>query len=768
MRNLLSELKRRKVFRVAAMYVLASWLLLQVADVLASILELPPWAGKLVFFVLVIGFVPAMVLAWAYDLTPDGVSVTPNHDGSAAQSSKRPVAQAAFLLLLGVAAAGWWYSGKDARWAQDAAIPGVEDYVELGDLEAAYALALQVEERLPGDPEMAEIWSSFTWKTSIPSSPPGVRVYRRPYENPDAAWQYLGITPIYDTRIPFGASVLRFEAEGLAPMQRVIGGGILGEAELLIEEPPWAGFANVNPGGFRLYAEDSLPAGMVHVPGWQEVMDGNVVVFRDFFLGKYEVTNAEFQSFVDAGGYRREDLWEHDFLDGGAVLSFDDAMARFVDRTGRPGPSNWDAGSYPDGTAGFPVTGISWYEAAAYARFAGFELPTLGHWRRALATGLLAFEIPATNVNGNGPVAVGSRAGIGWTGTFDMAGNAREWCYNEVDDGQRVILGGGWDDDAYVVESSVSDPHRLPPMDRSATNGLRLMSWNEEAATTRIAMRPIVVVDLLPIPDPVSDEVFDVKRRDFDYDHTPLNASIEETVEFRHWRRQRVTLDGEAGEERITLLVYLPHGDASRYQTVLFWPGAGTQFMGSIDDYQFPLDFILRNGRAVAFPLLNGTFERRMPKVPDWTTHAGRNLAAKEVREFRRMIDYLETRTDIQADKFAYYGKSWGGRMGAIVLAVEPRIRVAILNQAGINAGDHPDINVAHFLPRVTVPVLHFSGRYDTDFRFESSSRPFFERLGTKEADKRHVVSPTGHFVPRSAATGETLDWLDKYVGPVE
>ncbi len=106
--------------------------------------------------------------------------------------------------------------------------------------------------------------------------------------------------------------------------------------------------------------------------------------------------------------------------------------------------------------------------------------------------------------------------------------------------------------------------------------------------------------------------------------------------------------------------------------------------------------------------------------------------------------------------------------MGAIVLSVESRIKAAILNQAGINAGDHPDINVAHFLPRVSQPVLHFSGRYDTDFRFETSSRPFFERLGTADADKKHVVSPTGHFVPRSVVTGEMLDWLDKYLGPVE
>jgi hypothetical protein len=768
MQILLSELSRRKVFRVAAVYLLASWLLLQIADVLASILELPPWAGKLVFFILVVGFLPAMILAWAYDLTPDGVAVTANRDGSSPPGNKATLVLTALVLLLGVAAAGWWYTGKDTRWAHEVAIPQVEDFVAAGDIEAAYALALQIDDKIPGDADMAEIWSSFAWKTSIPSSPPGAKVYRRPYENREADWQYLGVTPIYDTRIPFGASVLRFEAEGLVGMKRVIGGGLRVGAELAVEEPPWAGYANVSPGGFQLFTRESLPVGMVHVPGWQEVVDGDWVEFRDFFLGEYEVTNGDFQAFVDAGGYQRKDLWEYDFLDGETTLSFDEAIARFVDQTGRPGPGNWEGGSYPDGTSDFPVAGISWYEAAAYARFAGFELPTLSHWRRALATGLLAYQIPASNLNASVPVAVGTRPGIGWTGAFDLAGNAREWCFNEVDNAQRVIVGAGWDDDAYVVENSVSDPHRLPPLDRSATNGLRLMASFDEVSTNKLARRAVALSDSLPIPTPVSDEVFQVKRRDFDYDHTPLNARIEETVKFRHWRRQRVSFDGEAGEERTVLYLYLPNGPATRYQTVLFWPGAGAQFMESIDQYQFALDFVLRNGRAVAFPALNGTFERRTPNLPDWTTHAGRNLSVKEVREFRRMIDYLETRSDIQADELAYYGKSWGGRMGAIVLSVEPRIKAAILNQAGINAGDHPDINVAHFLPRVSQPVLHFSGRYDTDFRFETSSRPFFERLGTADADKKHVVSPTGHFVPRSVVTGEMLDWLDKYLGPVE
>jgi pimeloyl-ACP methyl ester carboxylesterase len=165
---------------------------------------------------------------------------------------------------------------------------------------------------------------------------------------------------------------------------------------------------------------------------------------------------------------------------------------------------------------------------------------------------------------------------------------------------------------------------------------------------------------------------------------------------------------------------------------------------------------------------MKGMFERRLQSRPGWDTHTGRDLAIEQIREFRRAIDYIETRSDVEADNLAYAGLSWGGRVGAMVLAIEDRFVAAVLNQAGINATDHPDINVVNFLPRVTIPVLHFSGRYDTDFRFETSSKPFFDRLGTDAKDKKHVVEPTGHFVSPTVAAGETLDWLDKYLGPVD
>jgi hypothetical protein len=60
-----------------------------------------------------------------------------------------------------------------------------------------------------------------------------------------------------------------------------------------------------------------------------------------------------------------------------------------------PGPSTWEAGDYRDGQAAYPVTGVSWYEAAAYARFVGQQLPTAHHWQRALANSMFPWLLPA-------------------------------------------------------------------------------------------------------------------------------------------------------------------------------------------------------------------------------------------------------------------------------------------------------------------------------------------------------------------------------------
>lgn len=72
-----------------------------------------------------------------------------------------------------------------------------------------------------------------------------------------------------------------------------------------------------------------------------------------------------------------------------------------------------------------------------------------------------------------------------------------------------------------------------------------------------------------------------------------------------------------------------------------------------------------------------------------------------------------------------------------------------------------------NFAPRVKIPVLMLNGRFDFFYPVETSEEPMFRLLGTAKGHKRRVVYETGHNIPRNELIKETLDWLDRYLGPV-
>src|SRR5262249_62061897 len=90
----------------------------------------------------------------------------------------------------------------------------------------------------------------------------------------------------------------------------------------------------------------------------------------NFLIDEHEVTNEEYQRFVHAGGYQKREWWPDEFNRDGHLISWEQAIASFVDTTARPGPATWRVGGFPRGLEKHPVAGVSWYEAVAYARFA--------------------------------------------------------------------------------------------------------------------------------------------------------------------------------------------------------------------------------------------------------------------------------------------------------------------------------------------------------------------------------------------------------------
>jgi dienelactone hydrolase len=117
-------------------------------------------------------------------------------------------------------------------------------------------------------------------------------------------------------------------------------------------------------------------------------------------------------------------------------------------------------------------------------------------------------------------------------------------------------------------------------------------------------------------------------------------------------------------------------------------------------------------------------------------------------------------------------GLSWGGRLGPIIIALDPRIKADVLLMGGLASNKSaPEVDPFNFAPRVRVPVLMLNGDQDFIFPLQTSQRPLFQALGTPSADKKHVLYPRGHEIfatQRSQIVQEVVGWLDRYVGRVQ
>ena len=268
------------------------------------------------------------------------------------------------------------------------------------------------------------------------------------------------------------------------------------------------------------------------------------------------------------------------------------------------------------------------------------------------------------------------------------------------------------------------------------------------------------------------DKVFAVFKNLYRYDPAPLDAvldPVEENTDF--WRKQKVTFNTAYGNERMSAYLFLPKKGKPPFQTVIFFPGSNALLMRTFSLYTTAaLDAVLKSGRAVVYPIYKGTYERGDGMESDVAnmTSTWRDHVIMWVKDASRAIDYVETRSELDHEKLAYYGYSWGAEMGGIVPAVEPRIKVCVLALGGLDfQRSLPEVDTINFVSRVKQPVLMLNGRYDFFFPVESTQEPFFRLLGSKKDQKKHLLYETSHNIPRNELIKEVLNWLDEYLGPV-
>jgi tRNA A-37 threonylcarbamoyl transferase component Bud32/dienelactone hydrolase len=671
---------------------------------------------------------------------------------AASSRGRRWLAAAAAVIVL--AAGGWLGVGAwRTRWAENEAIPQAARLAEKGSYTAAFELARKAQRIVPASKTLARLWPDISQRVTIETTPPGADVYMKDYAAIDGPWMHVGRSPLKGLRIPLGYFRLRLTKEGFAPAE---GAGPVGQ----------------NAPMRFLLDKDGATMGMVRAPAAN--FAANMAAFGfigpfpldEFRIDKFEVTNRQFKEFVDRGGYRKREYWKHPFMKHGRALSFEQAMAEFVDATGRPGPSTWEAGTYLNGKDDFPVGGVSWHEAAAYAEFTGKSLPTLYHWYRAAQVMAVPFVVPFSNLGGAGAERVGSRGGLSPFGAYDMLGNVREWCWNEEAAGRRYILGGAWNEPEYLLYWSES----REPFDRTAANGFRCVEYGRMPPASLLEPRARRFRDYSK-EKPLSDEAFRVIRSMYSHQHVPLDATVvSEDTGPEHWRKLKVTYAAGYGNERLTAYLFLPKRAVPPYQALVYFPGSGAMSQKSSESllYWERIEFLVRSGRAVLYPVYKGTYERQVGLT---TGEQNREIVGQWIKELAHSVDYLEGRKDIDGRRLAYCGFSWGARLASVFLTFEDRFRTALLFSAGFSFAPRSlEIDEVNFAPRMKTPFLMINGKYDFLFPVDTSQKPMFRMLGTPEKDKRHITIGTAHdpFIAREQLIRESLDWLDRYLGPVK
>jgi dienelactone hydrolase len=637
------------------------------------------------------------------------------------------------------------YRHNKIRWAKEEALPEIEQFINKEDITAAYSLLQKAEKYISKEPKFRELSSLVMSYLTILTDPPGADVYIREYSDIDGVWGKIGKTPIDSAKIR-GSSYWQASSIYLVRIMKS------GYEDILTV------ISSSDDTLYRkLFKRGAIPSGMVYVEGK-----------NGFFIDRFEVTNKQYKEFVDDGGYSNPVYWKNEFKKDGKTISRDEAMTLLMDKTGRPGPFTWEAGDYPDGHDNYPVSGISWYEAAAYAEYAGKSLPTSDDWGNAIGEAIMLSSkiIPFSNFSNEGPEPLGKHPSVTRFGAYDMAGNVREWCWNETQIGH-IIRGGAWNDASYLFY----DLSQLPSFDRSPKNGFRCVHYIDKEKIPESAFQRIEYsegTDFSKVK-PVEDNIFTIYKNQFLYDKTELNVKVEEKDNSNDdWTIEKITFNSAYGKERVIAYLFLPKNSSPPFQTLIFFPGMGATWEKDLiksTETKWLIDYLLKSGRAVMCPVYKGTFDRIDEQEPVVLEgHQTMEWIIKWAKDFSRSIDYLETRSDIDNSRIGYYGFSLGGFMGGIIPAVEDRLKVNILILGGLGG----DGEMVSYVSRITIPTLMLNGKYDLTFPYEKSVLPFYNFLGTPEKDKRLFTYESDHYVPKNEMIKEVLAWCDKYLGPVK
>ena len=743
--SMLDRLKESKVFKVVSGYALVAFITVQIASLVSDSFGFGQefMQNIIIVFLVILPFIA--LIAWA---------------ASSKYGTFKILGISLFILFTG-------YGTGSYIWVNNFMLPQVKSFLEKDDNVAAWLTASRINSFAPFFSTMSEENDNISALVNLQIQQDGVNVSWKAYGE-ENEWRFLGKSPLPSIRLPRGILQFKLEKEGYETTFFSSS-----NPSLKLNNFPIDMGWNVDP--INLQVEGSIPKGMIYIPGGNFIpaLTGSgvdQVYLHPFYIDKFEVTNKEFKEFVDAGGYKNPQYWvEMDFIRDGVSLTLEEAQKLMTDTTGMVGPAGWEVGTYIQGTEDKPVTGVSWYEALAYARYKGNILPPMFHWAKAafppdeIISPISPKLLKTSNFSKEDISAVGQ--GEGAYGTFDMAGNAKEWVWN-IFGGRGLTLGGAFDEPTYLASQTAPEAR----MNRSLKNGFR---------TARL----INPRDLNPFGDPIetqapkdlsfykpmSDEVFNVYSRSFQVSST--NPKFEKVyIDDSHpvWIKERIKLEVGYNNESMDVLIFRPKNSFGLSAPIIVHPGANYYTTPpEIDDInpgEFSLDFLIKSGKTLIWPAWKGSLNRMPENVAsnEDTLRRFRNQFVAWVNDTDKTLDYLETRNDIDTENIFYLGMSYGALFNTHTLLFENRYKGAILYVGGSFPTYPPLADGINHLPRIKTPFLMLNG--EQDYLVPKSAANFFYQFtGTPTEDKKIIFYDSGHWpLPRNQMIKETLSFIDK------
>ena len=480
------------------------------------------------------------------------------------------------------------------------------------------------------------------------------------------------------------------------------------------------------------------------------------LLIKPFYMDKYEVSNKDYKEFVDANGYYREEFWPVDLMHEGKKISFNEVKTSFVDKANFPSPKDWYQGTYENGKDLYPVSGISWYEASAYAKFRNMSLPSVAEWFYAFDRNRPERALKNANINSyNYTKSRIESDSENNNGIFDMAGNVREWVSNNIKDNQsRGILGGSFADDTYVP----FDFYSQNAWNRSSYNGIRLVKKIESDNSGEIFYKREKLRNFYENYRTTEKE-WDLIESLFMYDKNNIN--FEQLNTSKVTGQEFYCTSSNIITSNMTMPVHHLRADPEikSKKALIYFPGSNALYRDKIT-YPTWMTEMVNSGVDVIFPEYLSTYSRQDGMQTDIgnTSMNYRDHLITWVKEVRYAVDYA-----IQNGyEPHYFGVSWGGQVGVNILAIEDRFKTGILYVGGISLDDvREEIQPEKYAARIKTPTLLLNGRYDFYFPYQSSQLPLYNLMNLDNNNKRHVVVDYAHYVPMHIVREETLKWIN-------